>query len=72
MAQAKKAFVVFSSSLRTPLDFLEALEIYSINSFSVATFMFTYHHNLQSSGFRPDILKEVFMFIITKTTSHVT
>ena len=31
---------------------LEVLDIYSINSFSVATFMYPYHHNLLPSSFR--------------------
>ena len=67
MAQAKEAFVeVFWKNLWPHLDFLEALEMYSIKSFSVATCMFTYHHIPLSSGFRNLILKLVFMFIITK------
>ena len=67
MAQAKEAFVeVFWKNLRPHLDFFEALEIYSIKSFSVATYMFSYQHILLSSGFRNLIIKLVFMFIITK------
>ena len=31
---------------------LKVLDIYSINSFSVATFMYSYHHNLLPSSFR--------------------
>ena len=30
---------------------LKVLDIYSINSFSVATFMYSYHHNLLPSSF---------------------
>ena len=37
----------------TPLfSQLKFLEIFSINSFSVATFMYSYHHNLLPSSFR--------------------
>ena len=31
---------------------LKVLDIFSINSFSVATFMYSYHHNLLPSSFR--------------------
>ena len=31
---------------------LKVLDIYSIDSFSVATFMYSYHHNLLPSSFR--------------------
>ena len=31
---------------------LKVLDIYSINSFSVATFVYSYHHNLLPSSFR--------------------
>ena len=37
----------------TPLfSQLKVLDIFSINSFSVATFMYSYHHNLLPSSFR--------------------
>ena len=44
--------ISLSSKYRPLFSQLKVLDIFSINSFSVATFMYSYHHNLLPSSFR--------------------